>query len=119
MAVVLFGAGPVAFGVRYSAEGGGHQTYVSARQGGGLAGEAWLDASEHDAGRVRTLTVCDPRADGVRVAARILVPDGRTLDYIAPVGRRCFQRQLGYAFSRWQLVFGDRLSGDVPAPPLV
>lgn len=110
---------PVTFGVRYYAEGGSHQTYLTARQGGGAAGEAWLDADEHDGRPVRTLVVCDPRADGVRVAARIIVPDGRRLDYFAPVGRPCFQRLLGYRISRWQLLVGAELSGEVVPPPLV
>ena len=117
--------GPATFGVRYFAEGGSHQTYLVARQGGGVAGEAWLDASEHDGRRARALTVCDRRADGLRVGARIFVPDGRRLDYYAPVGldsprkRACFERPLGYRISRWQLLFGSGFSGEVSPPPLV
>ncbi|GAA0270992.1 hypothetical protein [Cryptosporangium japonicum] len=113
------GGGPVAFGVQYFAEGGSHQTYLVARQGGGVAGEAWLDADEHDGRRVRALSVCDRRPDGVRVGARIHVPDGRALDYFAPVGKRCFGRELGYRISRWQLLFGSAASGEVVPPPLV
>lgn len=121
---LLLGSGadaaqPVTFSVRYFAEGGDHQTYLAARQGGGVAGEAWLDANEHDVRRVRALTVCDPRADGVRVGARIRVPDGRELDYFAPVGVRCFERELGYRITHWQLLFGERFSGEVVPPPLV
>lgn len=117
--------GPATFGVRYFAEGGSQQTYLVARQGGGVAGEAWLDANEHDGRRARALTVCDRRADGLRVGARIFVPDGRKLDYYAPVVRHspgkgvCFERQLGYRISRWQLLLGSESSGEVPPPPLV
>ncbi|MFG1920774.1 hypothetical protein [Cryptosporangium sp. NPDC048952] len=110
---------PVTFGVRYFAEGGGHQTYLAARQGGGMAGEAWLNASDHDGRPVRALVVCDRRDDGIPVSARILVPDGRALDYSAPAGARCFERQLGYRIARWQLLFGSESSGAVTPPPLV
>ncbi|MFI5958542.1 hypothetical protein [Cryptosporangium sp. NPDC051539] len=113
------GPAPVTFHVRYQAEGGSHQTYLDALQNGGVAGEAWLDSSEHDERRARTLTVCDRRPDGVGVAARILVPDGRRIVYVAPVGRRCSERVLGYPIVRWQLSFGGRFSGEVPPPPLV
>jgi len=112
-------AGRVTFGVRYFAEGGSHQTYLVARVGGGLAGEAWLDASEHDDRPVRSLTICHPRAGRARVGALIRVPDGRLLHYRVPGEERCFQRQLGYRISRWQLSFGAELSGQVPPPPLV
>ncbi|WP_035848330.1 hypothetical protein [Cryptosporangium arvum] len=110
---------PVVFGVEYFAEGGSHQTYLVARRGGVVAGEAWLNADEYDGRRVRALSVCDRRSDGVRVGARILVPDGRALDYFAPVGKRCFGRDFGYRISRWQLLFGSASSGEVVPPPLV
>ncbi|TQS43276.1 hypothetical protein [Cryptosporangium phraense] len=119
LALSAGGPAPVTFHVRYQSEGGSHQTYLDALQSGGVAGEAWLDSSEHDERRARTLTVCDRRADGVGVAARILVPDGRRIVYSASVGKRCFERVLGYPIVRWQLWFGGAFSGEVPAPPLV
>ncbi|SHM94982.1 hypothetical protein SAMN05443668_102287 [Cryptosporangium aurantiacum] len=109
----------ITFHVRYFAEGGSHQTYLDARRGAGVAGEAWLDASEHDARRARTLTVCHRRPGDHPVRAVISVPDGRRISYSAPHRGGCYERILGYPFSRWQLAFGSRLSGSVPPPPLV
>ena len=119
-----FGAVPSAtvpapsFSVRYFAEGGSYQTYLLAKQGAGVAGEAWLDSEAYDQRHVRSLTVCDPARDGVSVRAHILVSDGRRIDYLAPVGRPCLIRDLGYPIVRWQLSAGGAFSGAVPPPKL-
>lgn len=107
------------FSVRYFAEGGSLQVYLLAKRGVGVAGEAWLDSEEYDQRHVRSLTVCDPARDGVSVRARVLVPDGRRIDYLAPVGRPCFIRDLGFPIARWQLWVGGAFSGAVPPPQLV
>jgi hypothetical protein len=109
----------VTFHVQYFAEGGSYQTDLVAKEGAGVAGEAWLDSDEHDHGLVRTLTVCDRHRDANMVRARIIVPDGRRIDYPAPVGPRCYVRRLTYPISRWQLLVGTRFSGAVPPPRLV
>lgn len=112
--------GPVTtFHVRYFAEGGSYQTYLMAKRGAGVAGEAWIDSEAYDQRRVRSLTVCDPARDGISVRARVLVPDGRRIDYLARVGRPCFVRDLSYPIVRWQLSVGVAFSGAVPPPKLV
>ncbi|GAA3386451.1 hypothetical protein GCM10020369_23790 [Cryptosporangium minutisporangium] len=112
-------ADPVTFGVRYFAEGDSRQTYLFARQGGGLAGEAWLDSAAHDGRRARALAVCDRRSGDAPVNAVISVPDGRRITYSAPVGGGCFERVLGYPFFEWKLSVGVHSSGEVPPPPLI
>jgi hypothetical protein len=116
---VASGAAVLAFHVRYFAEGGSYQTYLVANSGAGVAGEAWLGSEQFDSRRARTLVVCDRSNDGQAVRARVQVPDGRRIDYLATVGSRCFVRPLGYPISQWQLLVGAGVSGAVPPPRLI
>jgi hypothetical protein len=108
----------VTFHVRYFAEGGSSQTYLLAGRGAAVVGDAWLGSEAFDQRRARTLTVCDRSRDDADVRARVLVPDGRRIAYLAPVGPHCFVRDLGYPIVNWQLSVGKQSSGAVSPPEL-